>query len=72
MFKVYFNQDKCKGCELCSYACPQKIIIMDNKFNYQGYYTPYIPNENVAHCVGCACCGKICPDSAITIEKEEE
>ncbi len=27
MAKVIFNEERCKGCELCTLVCPVKIVI---------------------------------------------
>ena len=29
MAKVSFQEDLCKGCGLCVYACPKKILVLD-------------------------------------------
>jgi 2-oxoglutarate ferredoxin oxidoreductase subunit delta len=33
MARVYFKEDKCKGCSLCADACPKKIIVLGEKLN---------------------------------------
>lgn len=64
-----FNQDRCKGCELCVAACPKHILELDSTAtNVKGYHPATCTDE--AQCVGCASCAKICPDSIITIKKE--
>ena len=37
MPKPVFNEERCKGCELCTIVCPKKIIVMANHFNSKGY-----------------------------------
>ena len=66
-FKVLFNRDKCKGCELCVNFCPKKILALDATVNTKGYHPAGITDESA--CIGCASCAKICPDSIITVEK---
>jgi len=69
-FKVIFNRNNCKGCELCASVCPKKIISLDRAtVNAKGYHTAYVADMSL--CIGCASCAKICPDSIISIEKEE-
>ena len=35
--KVTFNEDRCKGCELCTTVCPTKIVVMNkDKINVKG------------------------------------
>lgn len=34
MARVIFNEDRCKGCKLCTAVCPKKIvIILEDKLN---------------------------------------
>jgi len=66
--KVTFNENICKGCELCTTACPVKIVIMDKKrINAKGYHPATVVEMD--KCIGCANCATICPDSVITVEK---
>lgn len=67
--KVTFNEDICKGCELCVTACPVKIIEMDeSRINIKGFH-PATTNQP-DKCIGCGNCAIICPDSVITVERE--
>ncbi len=54
------DTERCKGCQLCIIACPQKVIALANKVNLHGY--PYVEAVNEEACVGCASCGIVCPD----------
>ena len=66
MIKVNF--ERCKGCGLCTTACPKKIIeIQHEKHNSKGYYTAECTDED--KCISCAMCAVMCPDCAITVEK---
>lgn len=66
--KVTFDENRCKGCELCTTACPVKIVIMDkNKINIKGYHPATV--SDIEKCIACGSCAKICPDSVITVEK---
>ncbi len=70
-FKVLFNRDKCKGCELCVNFCPKHIISMDGgAVNAKGYHPAGI--ENMSECIGCASCALMCPDCCISIYELEE
>lgn len=67
--KVTFNEDICKGCGLCTVACPVKIISMNTKrINVKGYHPAHV--EEVDKCIGCGNCAIMCPDSVITVERE--
>lgn len=66
--KVTFNEDICKGCELCVSVCPKKIISLNKKvINSKGYNPAYITNEDL--CIACGSCAIMCPDSVIKVER---
>ena len=69
-FKLVFNRDKCKGCELCVSFCPKKILAMDEGVNNKGYHPAGITDESA--CVGCRSCATMCPDCCISIYELEE
>ncbi|MDO4567813.1 MAG: ferredoxin family protein [Clostridia bacterium] len=67
-FTIIINEDRCKGCGLCSRACPQHIVALSKtKLNAKGYRPAEI--MDIEACVGCAACARTCPDAVITIEK---
>ncbi|BCR36471.1 4Fe-4S binding protein [Mariniplasma anaerobium] len=62
-----FNDKDCKGCELCTSACPVDILYLDkNRMNEKGYHL--ISVTDMDKCIGCANCAIICPDSVIKVE----
>ncbi|OWZ83998.1 4Fe-4S binding protein [Natranaerobius trueperi] len=67
--KVIFNEERCKGCELCIDACPKKIIKLDDKINTQGYHPAKV--DEMDKCIGCAMCARVCPDVVIEVFEEE-
>ena len=70
-FRVCFNIEKCKGCELCVHFCPKKILAIDaGVTNAKGYHPACITDQE--SCIGCATCGLMCPDCCITVFKEDE
>ena len=69
MYKLEFNRDACKGCELCISNCPKHILALDKAPNIKGYLPAMCTDPS--QCIGCASCGKICPDSVITIWEVE-
>ena len=69
-FKVLFNRDKCKGCELCVSFCPMKILALDSAVNAKGYHPAGITDQSA--CIGCASCAQMCTDCCITIYQLEE
>lgn len=67
--RVHFDQDRCKGCELCTTVCPVKIVVMDKeKINKKGYHPATV--NDMDKCVGCASCALMCPDAVISVERD--
>ncbi|KXZ39026.1 2-oxoglutarate ferredoxin oxidoreductase subunit delta [Alkalithermobacter thermoalcaliphilus JW-YL-7 = DSM 7308] len=67
--RVSFDQNRCKGCELCTTVCPVNIVIMDrSKINKKGYNPATVSEEE--KCVGCGNCAMMCPDLVITVERD--
>ena len=65
--KVTINIDRCKGCALCTTACPKKIMVMGTQMNSKGYY--YATVTEPEQCIACALCARMCPDCVITVER---
>lgn len=65
--RIVVNEEKCKGCALCSTACPYKLIVMAEWFNSKGYHPALVTDERSGECTGCALCARMCPDVAITV-----
>ncbi len=61
---IVIDIERCKGCEVCTTACPQEVIAMSKEVNSKGYN--YAIKVN-ADCVGCANCAIVCPDGVITV-----
>jgi 2-oxoglutarate ferredoxin oxidoreductase subunit delta len=68
MPKIEVNQERCKGCERCNYACPQQIIGMSDQLNAKGY--KYAVVFDPSRCIGCRICAITCPDVAIEVYVE--
>lgn len=68
MSKVTFDENRCKGCQLCTSVCPTNIVVMaTDRINKKGYH-PATVNE-MEKCIGCTNCALICPDCVITVER---
>ena len=68
MAKVTFNEERCKGCKLCTSVCPKKIVIMDpERLNLKGFHPAGVTDMD--KCIGCGFCVTICPDCVIEVEK---
>lgn len=67
--RVTIDENVCKGCGLCTVACPKKIMVINRaKLNSKGYNPTMV--EDIEKCIACAMCAIMCPDSAIKVEKE--
>lgn len=69
-FKLEFNRDKCKGCEICVSFCPKKLLALDKEVNAKGYHPACITDQDA--CIGCQSCALMCPDCCISIYELEE
>lgn len=68
MARMIVDEERCKGCGLCTTACPKGIVALSSeKLNSKGYHPAHV--EHMALCVGCAMCAMMCPDVAITVER---
>jgi len=66
--KVTFDENRCKGCELCTTVCPVKIVVMDkDRINIKGYHPATV--KEMDKCTGCASCARMCPDVVIKVER---
>lgn len=67
---VLIDEARCKGCALCTTACPQGIIEINAlSLNDKGYH-PARLRDPQGHCTGCAICAVICPDACISVYRE--
>jgi 2-oxoglutarate ferredoxin oxidoreductase subunit delta len=67
MPKIEVDAARCKGCKLCTLACPKQCLSMSDTFSATGYYPAMLAKEDC--CIGCAMCFQVCPDLAITVYK---
>lgn len=67
--KVVFDEERCKGCELCTTVCPKDIIKMADRINSHGYHPAEVTDQD--ECISCGLCAQMCPDVVITVYKEE-
>ncbi len=65
MPKIEVNEMRCKGCKLCTQACPRQCIAMSKTFSKTGYYPAQLAKPEA--CIGCGMCYLVCPDLAITV-----
>jgi len=66
---LVFEEHNCKGCDLCVWACPKKILKLDlDRVNGRGY-NPAVVTQ-IDECTACGICAIICPDSVIKVERD--
>ena len=66
MSRIVINEDRCKGCGLCTLACPHDLVRIAEHFNAKGYRPAELADPD-GRCVGCANCAMMCPDVAVTV-----
>ncbi|MFH1779237.1 MAG: ferredoxin family protein [Candidatus Omnitrophota bacterium] len=67
MGKIIIDREACKGCELCSISCPEKLIVMDETLSIRGVHpATFLDNDK---CTACKACAIICPDVCIEVYK---
>jgi 2-oxoglutarate ferredoxin oxidoreductase subunit delta len=58
----------CKGCEICTGACPQGVLALaPNRMNAKGFHPVELIEQG---CTGCGICAIVCPEAAITVYRE--
>lgn len=67
-FKIYIDEELCKGCNICVELCNLKVFDISPKINNKGYYVP-IP-ERIEDCNGCQICELSCPELSIILAEE--
>ncbi len=66
---VIIDQNVCKGCGLCTVACPKQVLeLSKDTLNAKGYKPSTVVYAE--KCIACGMCAIMCPDSAITVVKE--
>lgn len=65
MARVVFDEEQCKGCELCVAFCPRNLLVMAERFNSKGYHPATIVNPE--ECNACTYCARMCPEVAIEV-----
>lgn len=67
MAKLVIDENRCKGCGLCTQVCPYRLLVVGEKLNAQGYVV--VDLSDPEKCTGCSLCAQICPDVAILVYK---
>ncbi len=67
---IIIDEARCKGCGLCTIACPKKLVTLSDAPNSLGFTVAVFSNPET--CSGCSLCAKMCPDVAIAVFKESK
>lgn len=66
--RIVVNEAYCKGCEICTQACPQHVISLEpQRITAKGYHPARLVSEG---CTGCGVCAIVCPEAAIGVYRE--
>jgi len=65
--EVTIDKEKCKGCALCVWVCPMKVLSMSEDVNRRGL--SYAVMDDPSRCTGCGLCYTICPDCGIEVRE---
>ncbi len=68
--RVIFDEERCKGCELCTVVCPVEIIKMASQINSHGYHPAEVVEQD--KCISCGLCAQMCPDVVIKVYRLEK
>ncbi len=67
MAGIEIDESRCKGCGLCTIACPRNLIALCETINLLGYTPAKLIRDG--ECTACKLCAEMCPDVAITVFK---
>jgi len=65
---IIIDETRCKGCGLCTIACPKKLVSLSDALNSLGVAVALFSGHE--KCTGCSLCAVMCPDVAISVFKE--
>ena len=66
---ITLDENRCKGCALCTFVCPKGLIQMSDRFTPRGYHHALMVDPGEA-CTGCLLCATVCPEGGIVVYRE--
>jgi 2-oxoglutarate ferredoxin oxidoreductase subunit delta len=67
---ITIDEKLCKGCNICTEFCPNKVYEESKTLNKKGVHVP--TPKNVEKCNKCQVCALMCPDQAIKVDEKDE
>jgi 2-oxoglutarate ferredoxin oxidoreductase subunit delta len=68
--RIEIDEEKCKGCGLCTVTCPRMLLKLGEESNDNGHTPAVIICQE--KCVGCALCAGMCPAVAIDVYSRQK
>ncbi len=62
---IEIDESRCKGCALCTIACPRMLLKLSEEVKESECTPPVLISREM--CVGCALCAGMCPAVAINV-----
>ncbi|MGE4344820.1 MAG: 4Fe-4S binding protein [Geoalkalibacter sp.] len=72
MNQIVIDESRCKGCALCTIACPHGLLQLRKTINKQGFLPAGMIAGKEDQCTACALCAQMCPDLAIRVFREKK
>ncbi len=63
--QIVIDESRCKGCALCTIACPRMLLKLSEETTTTEYNPVIMTSQE--KCVGCALCAGMCPAVAINV-----
>jgi 2-oxoglutarate ferredoxin oxidoreductase subunit delta len=65
--RIVVDEERCKGCALCTTACSSTLIHMDtSRLNGRGYHPAQLVDP-AGQCSGCGLCAVMCPEACLSV-----
>ncbi|MDD5502052.1 MAG: 2-oxoacid:acceptor oxidoreductase subunit alpha [Candidatus Thermoplasmatota archaeon] len=67
---VRIDERYCKGCGICVFMCPKKVLEESEALNKKGFAVPKVAHPE--NCINCHICEQHCPEFAIDVLDEKK
>ncbi|MCS7117012.1 MAG: 4Fe-4S binding protein [Nitrososphaerota archaeon] len=69
-YSLFIYEDLCKGCGICVWFCPSKVLSLSKEINKRGFHFAKLDDES--KCTACKICELVCPDFSIGLSEISE